>query len=160
MRVNVGNVFDLDNPKENNRAFGWVNALHITTRPATVKVALLFRAGEKFRNKIEDRAATAREKLMHDVTIRAVNICRGQADIEVKTKDAWSLALGGSLSSASGTKKSSIDLNEYNLFGTGMRLGLSRHQQRLGACKGNQVEIGTSKAFDGWTRSQCAVEPL
>ena len=151
VRVNVGNVFDLDNPKENNRAFGWVNALHITTRPATVEAALLFRAGERIsKQKIEETERLLREKsYLHDVTIRAVNIAEGQADIEVKTKDAWSLALGGSLSSAGGTKKSSIDLNEYNLFGTGMRLGLSRRSDS--ERKGNQVEIGTSKAFDGWT---------
>jgi outer membrane protein assembly factor BamA len=151
VRVNVGNVFDLDDPKENNRAFGWVNALHITTRPATIEAALLFRAGEKIsKQKIEETERLLREKsYLHDVTIRAVNVAEGQADIEVKTKDAWSLALGGSVSSAGGTKKSSIELNEYNLFGTGMRLGLSRRSDS--ERKGTQVEVGTSKAFDGWT---------
>lgn len=151
VRVNVGNIFDLSDPAEDKRIFGWVNTLHIQTRPALIEATLLFRAGERIsRQKIEETERLLREKsYIHDVTIRAVNIEGGKADIEVRTKDAWSLALGGSVSSAGGTRKTSVDLTEYNLFGTGLRLGLSRRSDS--ERKGTLVEAGTSKAFDGWT---------
>ncbi len=151
VRVNAGNIFDPDDPSERARVFGWVNTLHIQTRPALIEGALLFRPGERIsRQRIEETERLLREKnYIHDVSIRAVSIADGAADIEVRTKDAWSLSLGGSASSAGGTRKSSIDLTEYNLLGTGVRLGLSRRSDS--ERRGTQIEAGYPKAFDGWT---------
>ncbi|MBL8520828.1 MAG: hypothetical protein JNK75_09150 [Betaproteobacteria bacterium] len=151
VRVNAGNIFDLSDPKENNRAFGWVNTLHITTRPALIEAALLFRAGERVsKQKIEETERLLREKsYIHDVAIRAVNIADGAADIEINTKDAWSLTFGGSVSSTGGTRKTSIELTEFNFLGTGLRVGIAA--RRDSERKGTLVEAGYSKAFDGWT---------
>lgn len=151
VRIKTGNVFDLNDPRENLRPFAWVNALHIVTRPGVIESVLLFRAGDVVsKQKIEESERLLREKnTLHDVAIRAVNVADGAADIEVETKDAWSLNLGGSVSSTGGARKTSLDLTELNFLGTGVRLGLSRRSDS--ERKGTMVEAGYGKAFDGWT---------
>jgi hypothetical protein len=47
-------------------------------------------------------------------------------DIEVRTRDTWSLDLGASASRQGGANSTGIGLSEYNLLGTGVTLGLSR----------------------------------
>lgn len=151
IKINTGNVFDPNDPRERARVFGWVNALHIVTRPALIESALLFRAGEKIsKQKIEETERLLRVKnTLHNVTIRAVDVNDGAADIEVNTQDAWSLSLGASVSSTGGTKKTSIELTELNLLGTGLRLAVA--SRRDSERKGTLVEAGYDKAFDGWT---------
>ncbi|MBL8513165.1 MAG: BamA/TamA family outer membrane protein [Betaproteobacteria bacterium] len=151
IKINTGNVFDPNDPRERARVFGWVNALHIVTRPALIESALLFRAGEKIsKQKIEETERLLRVKsTLHSVTIRAVNVMDGAADIEVHTQDAWSLSLGGSVSSTGGTRKTSVELTELNFLGTGARLAVA--SRRDSERKGTLVEAGYGKAFDGWT---------
>jgi Omp85 superfamily domain len=151
IRINAGNVFDLAEPSENHRLFAWVNALHVTTRPALIEAALLFRVGEKIsKQRIEETERLLRQKsFLHEVKIRAVNLADGAADLEVATKDAWSLSVGVSGSSAGGTNKTSVDLREYNFLGTGLQLGISRRADS--ERKGTLIEAAYRKAFDGWT---------
>src|SRR5579859_5837762 len=47
VRIINGNIFDLDNPKENNFLFRLANKLHIRTRTDVIERDLLFRSGDR-----------------------------------------------------------------------------------------------------------------
>src|SRR4051794_18817159 len=47
VRVLPQDVFDTTDPREDKLLFRWANALHITTRPAVIERALLFKSGDK-----------------------------------------------------------------------------------------------------------------
>src|SRR6187549_3141674 len=47
VRIDARNIFDLDDPREDNWLFRAANALHIRTRPEVIRRDLLFRPGER-----------------------------------------------------------------------------------------------------------------
>lgn len=87
IRINVQDIFDLDDPKEHNFLFRLANTLHINTRPDVIRRTLLFKSGET----VSVRLIEETERLLHDnrylydVSIRPVAYQSGVVDIEVKT---------------------------------------------------------------------------
>ncbi|WP_395707771.1 hypothetical protein [Casimicrobium huifangae] len=148
------NIFDPNDNAENNRLYMLVNRLHIQTREDVIARVLLFRAGETVsRQKIDETERMLRSvRYLYDVNIRAVGLADGAVDIEVRTRDTWSLDVGASVSRTGGNNKTNLELSEYNLLGTGTRLGISRRSDI--DRNGSQFEIGYSRAFDGWTELQ------
>ena len=67
-----------------------------------------------------------KRQYLYDAQFRALPVSEGVVDIEVLTRDTWSLDLGASASRSGGASSSGIGLREYNLFGTGTSLGLAR----------------------------------
>jgi len=59
------------------------------------------------------------------VDIQPIAYRDGVADIEVKTRDTWSLDIGISGSREGGENKGSLSLREENLLGTGVTVGVS-----------------------------------
>src|SRR5882672_6352383 len=52
--VNPHDIFDLDNPKENNALFRLANRLHITTKPSVIERDVLFKPGERVSVRVID----------------------------------------------------------------------------------------------------------
>ena len=104
-----------------------MNKLHINTRPEVVRRLLLFQTGEPISVRlIEETERLLRSKhYLYDVIIRPIGLRDGVADVEVKTRDTWSLDIGIGVSRAGGENKGSLSLKEENLLGTGILLGLS-----------------------------------
>ena len=127
IRVVTGDIFDLNDPRENNWLFRLANKVHYTTRPDVVRRVLLFDSGEPVSvQKIEETERLLRSRhYLYDVTIRPIAVRDGVADIEVLTRDTWSLDLGLSASREGGENKGRIALAEENLLGTGISLGVS-----------------------------------
>jgi outer membrane protein assembly factor BamA len=127
IRVVTGDIFDLDDPRENNFLFRLANKLHITTRPDVIRRSLLFDTGEPV--SVQKIAETERllrgYHYLYDVTIRPTAVRDGVADIEVLTRDTWSLDVGLSASREGGQNKGRISVSEENLLGTGISLGVS-----------------------------------
>lgn len=128
IRVVVGDVFDTSDPKENKWLYRVANALHIQTRPGVIRRALLFRRGEPLSvQKLEETERSLRGlRYIYDVRIRALAYHHGIVDLEVATRDTWTLDAGVSIGRAGGVNSSSVYLEEYNLLGTGMTVGLNR----------------------------------
>jgi outer membrane protein assembly factor BamA len=128
IRVLTEDIFDLHDPRENNWLYRLANKLHINTRPEVVRRLLLFDTGEMVSVRlIEETERVLRAKhYLYDVDIRPIVYRDGVVDIEVKTRDTWSLDLGIGASRAGGENKGRLSLKEENLFGTGILLGLSR----------------------------------
>ena len=151
IRIDPQDIFDLDDPKENNVLFRLANRLHIHTRPGVIRRLLLFNSGEP----VSVRLIEESERLLHanrhiyDVSIVPVAYHDGIADIEVKTRDTWTLDPGFSFSRAGGSNSSGISLKEYNLLGTGIALGVSRKSNVDRT--GTEFSVSQAHAFDGWT---------
>ena len=152
IRIAPHNVFDLSIKGEDNAIYRWVNRLHIPTRVDVIKKVLLFKSGEKVsRQKVEETERLLRaSRIRYDVEIRPVALRDGVVDIEVSTRDAWSLDVTGNFSRAGGDNKTSFGIKERNLLGTGIGFGFSRTSSV--DRKGTEFNISYEQAFDGWTR--------
>lgn len=160
IRINVQNIFDLDDPKENNLLFRLANRLHIGTRPGVIERSLLFKSGEPVSVRvIEETERVLRSNgYLYDVSIRPIAYHDGAVDIEIKTRDTWTLKPGVSFSRAGGANSSSAGLQENNLLGTGISIGLS-HSSNVDR-KGTEFQIADNHAFGGWTSINYAVAKL
>jgi len=126
IRVLPGNIFDLNDPRENNFLFRLANAIHIQTRPQVIRQALLFESGQPVSvQKIEETERLLRGyDFLYDVDIRPVAVHDGVVDVEVRTRDTWSLDVSASASREGGANKGRISVAEENLLGTGISVGL------------------------------------
>jgi outer membrane protein assembly factor BamA len=127
IRVTAQDIFDLDDPEENNWLFRLANKLHIATRPEVIRRLLLFQKGDPVSVQlIEETERLLRAKhYLYEVSIQPVSYSDGVADVEVKTRDTWSLDLGIGVSREGGENKGRISIREDNLLGTGIILGLA-----------------------------------
>lgn len=128
IRVVTDDIFDLADPKEDKFLFRWANALHIKTRPAVIEHALLFKPGETLSvTRIDEtERLLRRNRYLYDVQIRPVAWQDGVVDLEVRTRDTWTLDPGFSAGRSGGANSSGIKLKEYNLLGTGTSLSYGR----------------------------------
>ncbi len=127
IRVLPEDIFDLDDPRENNWLYRLANKLHINTRPETIRRTLLFKSGDKLSVRlIEETERLLRgSPYLYEVTITPIAVRDGVVDLEVKTRDTWSLEVGASASRSGGENAGGLSLKEGNLFGTGISVGVS-----------------------------------
>ncbi len=151
IRIVNADIFDLDDPKENNALFRLANKLHIQTRAGVIKRSLLFKTGEPLSLRLIDETERLlrNNRYLYDVRLRPTAFHDGVADIEVHTRDAWSLDLGLSFGRSGGANSSSFALREYNLLGTGLALSYGRSSTVDRS--GNELALQYNHAFDGWT---------
>jgi outer membrane protein assembly factor BamA len=151
IRIDNQNIFDLDNPKENNALFQLANKLHIRTRPDVIRRTLLFKNGEPLSVRlIEETERLLRSNhYLYDVRIRPVAYNNGIVDIEVATRDTWTLNPGFNFSRQGGSNSTGLNLKEYNLLGTGIAMGLARTSDVDRS--GQEFTFSRNNAFDGWT---------
>lgn len=158
IRIRTQDVFDLDDPREDNWLFRTANALHVQTRDATIRRQLLFESGER----VSARVIKETERLLrgngylYEADIRPVAYADGIVDLEVVTRDAWTLQPGAKLSVAGGTSSGGVSLKEENLLGTGMRFAIARHSTSEVSTAGGtrrrvDVDLSYPYAFDGRT---------
>ena len=133
-QVRIGNIvlekqdiFDLSNPKENNALFRLANRLNIITRDETIKKQLLLEPGDLFSERLaaESGRILRSNRYFYDASVTPKNRRDGTVDLHVKTRDVWTLKPGLSYSRKGGETKTSISLEEINLFGRGQELGFS-----------------------------------
>lgn len=151
VRVLTQDIFDTADPQEDYRLFHWANRLHVQTRPSVVQRALLFAPGEPVSaRKIDETERLLRgNRYLYDVQIRPVAVHGGVVDIEVATRDTWSLDPGLSAGRQGGANTGGLHLREYNLLGTGVTLGLG-HSKGIDRSS-NEVFVSNDRAFGSWT---------
>lgn len=144
------NVFDTDDPAESNWLFRTANLLHIKTRPSVIERALLFRSGEPVSvHKIEETERLLRgARFLYDVSIRPVAVNDGVVDVEVITRDTWTLDPGITASRSGGSNASSVSIREYNLLGTGVGISFGRISNVDRS--GNEFQIGADRVLGTW----------
>ncbi len=117
-------VFDLSNPKENNAVYRLANRLHIITKDSVIEKQLLFKPGDLYSKRLADETARIlrRNSYFYDVSITPKNHKDGTVDLHVKTREVWTLKPGISYSRSGGENKTSVNLEELNLFGRGQQV--------------------------------------
>ena len=151
VRVLSADVFDTTDPKEDWAIYRWANAIHIQTRAGVIENALLFKRGDRVSVAVieETERLLRGTRYLYDVQIRPVAYQDGVVDIEVRTRDSWSLIPGVSVGRAGGENSSGIRLREYNFLGTGTTLGIS-HASDVDRSS-NQLLLSNDRVFGTWT---------
>ncbi|HZD54678.1 MAG TPA: hypothetical protein VE080_00350 [Candidatus Aquicultoraceae bacterium] len=122
------NIFDIADPKEDNRLFRLANRLHAKTRPWVIRGQLLFRSGDPYDPRLleESERILRSNNYLYDARIRPVAFGDGRVDVEVRTRDVWTLNPGISFGRKGGANTTSVDFEELNLAGTGIGIGAAR----------------------------------
>ena len=151
IRIVNHDIFDTNDPKEDNLLFRMANALHIQTRAGVIKRALLFQSGDPLSVRLIDESERVLRSVryLYDVQFRAVAYHDGVVDIEVETRDTWSIDPGASVSRAGGANSSGIHLKEYNLLGSGVSVGYGRSNSVDRSS--NEFAFANERAFGTWT---------
>ncbi|NJD61683.1 MAG: hypothetical protein FIA93_03085 [Deltaproteobacteria bacterium] len=121
------NIFDIADPRENNRLFRMANKIHAKTRPWLIRKQLLFRTGDAYDRRVLDESERIlrSNRYFYDARIRPIAFRDGRVDVEVLTRDVWTLNPGVSFGRKGGVITTSIDFEEMNLLGTGVGISYS-----------------------------------
>jgi outer membrane protein assembly factor BamA len=124
--INPQQIFDLEDPKEAGWIYRLANRLHIRTRPEIIEQQLLFKPGEFVSVRIIDETERLlrSNNYLYDAQIRPVDYHDGVVDIEVVTRDTWSLEPGASVARTGGANSGRVFLKENNLLGSGISAGI------------------------------------
>jgi len=158
IRIKPLDIFDLDDPREDNWLFSAANWLHVQTRPATLRRQLLFASGERLSVRVieETKRLLRANSYLYEVEVQPVAWRDGIVDLEVRTRDTWSLQPGASVKYAGGTTSGGVSLRDHNLLGTGMSFSITRQSSSevstAGGTRHNlDVTFSYPYAFDGHT---------
>ncbi|HEX6899432.1 MAG TPA: POTRA domain-containing protein [Thermoanaerobaculia bacterium] len=128
VRIVTKDIFDPDEPGEDKKIFRLANRLHRTTRPSVIESQLTFQPGDAFSPElIAESARLLRDNdYLYDVEIQPVLREDGKVDVEVTTRDVWTLEGTASFSRSGGENDTSASIADTNLFGTGKELSVAR----------------------------------
>jgi hypothetical protein len=122
------NIFDPSRPGERRGVFRLVNRLHRTTRPEVIQHQLLFQPGDTYSPETlrESERLLRGNRYLYEATIRTVAEDERKVDLEVLTRDVWTLQLGIDFRRAGGTNSTAFDIEDENFFGTGKDIEVAR----------------------------------
>jgi outer membrane protein assembly factor BamA len=124
IRIVVGDVFDTDVEGESSWLYRTANRLHINTRESVIRDQLLFKPGEPYRHRVvlETERLLRANDYLYDAVIAPVAYDGRTVDLEVRTRDVWTLNPGVSFSRKGGENTWGAQIEEDNLLGTGRAL--------------------------------------
>lgn len=128
IRILNKSLFDPNKPGENKLLFRMANRLHRTTRPEVIEQQLLLQPGDKFSvEALEESERLLRaNNYLYEAEIRPVPAGDDRVDLEVETRDVWTLRAGISFSRAGGENMYGFNLQDSNFLGTGKEVTLLR----------------------------------
>ncbi len=124
-------IFDTTQPADDTRLFRLANRLHIRTRQQTIASQLLFRDGDPYKGRLlqESERILRNTRYLNDAWIRPIAYHDGLVDIEVVTRDVWTLNPGFNVGRAGGKTTSGFKVEELNLLGRGEQLRVGRKSE-------------------------------
>jgi hypothetical protein len=124
-------IFDTSIPEENTALFRLANTLHINTRAKTIERQLLFEAGLAYDPRLlrETERLLRQTRYLREAWVTPVALQDGKVDLEVITRDVWTLNPGISFGRKGGKSNSGFEIEDLNLLGIGAQLGLSRRKE-------------------------------
>lgn len=122
------NVFNLDDPKENNAFYRFLNRWHIVSRESLIRRQLVIAEGDRFDPlRLSESERILRDtRYLWDANVRPIAVDGNKVDVEVATRDVWTLMPDISLGRSGGENTTKIGLEENNLFGGGQLVRLAR----------------------------------
>lgn len=126
IRILPANIFDIEDPRENNWLFRLANRIHVRTRPRVISRQLLFRTGDRYDPRLlaESERILRSNRYLYDARIRPIAFRDGRVDIEVRTRDVWTLQPGFSFERKGEENTTRFVLRETNLVGMGSEIGI------------------------------------
>ncbi|MFO1426111.1 MAG: hypothetical protein U1F11_03880 [Steroidobacteraceae bacterium] len=124
IHVEPREIFDTTRPEENTSLFRLANRLHIETRPATIESLLLLHRGERYDGKVrrENERILRSLRYIYDARITPIAWHDGIVDLEVVTRDVWTLNPGVSFGRKGGKNSSGFEVEELNVLGLGTQI--------------------------------------
>jgi len=121
-------VFNTDDPADDNWLFRLGNRIHLLTRPGVIGQQILVREGDPWsRSRLqESERILRRREFIFDAALRPVRLCGNVVDIEVVTRDTWTLSASVRFRRAGGNNRFEFSLEEENLLGTGKGVAFNR----------------------------------
>ena len=122
------NVFDLTNPKENNWFYALANRWHWVTRESLLRRQILVSEGQEFTQRLVDESGRIlrRNSFLFDAIVRPVAVEGNRVDVEVATRDVWTLVPDLSASRTGGENRTKFGIEETNLLGRGQLVRIAR----------------------------------
>ena len=116
-----GDVFDTSVEGEDGWLYRTANKLHINTRPAVIRGQLLFEEGDPFSERLlqETERNLRANPYLYDASIVPVAYDGTTVDLEVRTRDTWTLNPGLNFSRTGGENEYAVQIQEKNLLGRG-----------------------------------------
>jgi hypothetical protein len=126
IRVVVGDVFDTSIDGEDGWLYRSANKLHIDTRPKVIEGQLLFKPGEPYRHRLvlETERLLRANDYLYEAVIVPVAYDGQVVDLEVRTRDVWTLNPGVSFNRKGGENAFGMQLQEDNLLGSGQKIAV------------------------------------
>ena len=126
--IENNDVFDFSEQEENTWLHRTANYLHIETKVAVIKQQLLFQQGDVYDQLLVDETERLlrANRYIKSARIVPTRICDDKVELSVITTDSWTLTPGVSFGRSGGVNKTSISIEEHNVFGYGKQLSLDR----------------------------------
>jgi len=127
--------FGSDATSEESRA-GWLfrgmNAVHVRTMPTVVRWELLFEEGDCLDPDLLDASARSLRSLQYisEATITSERLADGSYRVDVRTVDAWAVAIAAQFAVDQGFRFTGVSGNARSVLGTGTQVALFRSVYR------------------------------
>lgn len=126
VRVVVQPVFDPTKPAEDHWLYRQANRWHRNTRASVIRHAILFDTGERVRvASLRESERILRSKpYLYDARVIPRRLCGDRLDIDVVTRDVWTLTPDADFSRMGGDNEYGFGILDTNLLGSGRLLSL------------------------------------
>jgi outer membrane translocation and assembly module TamA len=128
--VNANDVFNLNRSGEQTAIHTLANRLHQQTRTHIIERQLLFKTGDHYKadKLVESERLLRRNDYLKSAVITPIALCGDAVNIEVTTRDHWSLIPKFTFTRSGGENRFGFEVTEANLFGYGKELTLAFQQ--------------------------------
>ncbi len=127
-------VFNTSDPTQKAALYRIANAIHMRTHEQVVRRELLFKPGDAYNPRLieETERNLRRFSFFREAKIEPVQNENGDIDINIMTKDTWTLEPQAGFSRVGGQNKSKVGVLERNLLGTGKSVSAFYNQDQQG----------------------------
>lgn len=152
--VHAASIFDPENPKEDKKYLKAVNKLHVTTRPNVVLRQLTFKPGDRYsRAALDESERHLRHNgYLYEATIRPVRYDGRTVDVEVHTRDVWTLRPALGFKRSGGANTIHFGIHDANFFGFGKSVEIERINSV------DRIETGISYVDPMFARTHARLE--
>jgi hypothetical protein len=131
IEIDTIQIFDLNDPEDNNWLFRTADRLHIRTRVSAIAAQLLFRRGDLYSRRLLDETARnirLNSSFLREPAIGPIRYHDGIVDIGVITHDVWTLQPGINFGRSGGANTTSFDISDSNFLGYGKSVEIGHGQ--------------------------------
>jgi hypothetical protein len=124
VEIDIRNIFDESDPRENRGLYRLADRLHIRTKPAAIRAQLLFKSGDPYTaEKLAETERNLRQLVfIYDANVVPVRFAEGKVDVKVITRDVWTLDPNISFGRSGGTNSTNTNLQDENFLGWGKQV--------------------------------------